>query len=76
MRVTFKILKKDQYQRKAYYAFFKTSFIVVRDRSIFNKSLIDGRTVYEADELKGHEGSVEDIDRLCNELIEIYSRGV
>ncbi|RUM76658.1 MAG: hypothetical protein DSZ11_00285 [Sulfurovum sp.] len=45
---------------------------VVRERSIYDKSLIQGETVFEAKELKGHQTAVDEILSLCYELIEIY----
>ena len=45
---------------------------VIRERSIYDKSLIHGETVFEAKELKGHQGAMDEILSLCYELIEIY----
>jgi len=45
---------------------------VIRERSIYDKSLIHGETVFEAKELKGHKSAKEEILSLCYELIEIY----
>ncbi len=45
---------------------------IIRDRSIYNESLIDGRTVFEASELNGHRDAVSEILSLCYELIDIH----
>jgi chromosome partitioning protein len=45
---------------------------IVRDRSIYDKSFIDGRTIFEAPELKGHEGAMDEILSVCYELIEMH----
>jgi chromosome partitioning protein len=45
---------------------------VVKDRSIYDKSFIDGRTVFEANELKGHKSAVDEILSISYELIEIH----
>ena len=45
---------------------------VVRERGIYDKSFIDGRTVFEADEIEGHEVAMDEILSVCYELIEIY----
>jgi len=43
---------------------------IVRDRSIYDKSLIDGRSVFEASELKGHDMAMDEIFSICYEVIE------
>ena len=48
---------------------------IVRDRSIYDKSFIDGRTVFEASELKGHEMAMDEIFSVCYELIEMHVEG-
>jgi len=45
---------------------------VIRERSIYDKSLIHGETVFETKELKGHQSATEEILSLCYELIEIH----
>ena len=45
---------------------------IVRDRSIYDKSFIDGRTIFEATELKGHKEAMDEILSVCYELIEIH----
>ena len=45
---------------------------IVRDRSIYDKSFIDGRTIFEAAELKGHKEAMDEILSVCYELIEIH----
>lgn len=50
----------------------KMIITIVRDRSIYNESLIDGRTVFEASELKGYKEAMSEILSLCYELIDIY----
>jgi len=45
---------------------------IVRERAIYDKSLIEGRTVFEANELEGHEMAVDEILSICYELIEIH----
>ncbi|CAA6814990.1 MAG: Plasmid partitioning protein ParA [uncultured Sulfurovum sp.] len=45
---------------------------IVRDRSIYDKSFIDGRTIFEAPELKGHENAMDEMLSVCYELIEIH----
>jgi chromosome partitioning protein len=45
---------------------------VVKDRSIYDKSFIYGRTVFEVNELKGHNDAINEILSLCYELIEIH----
>jgi chromosome partitioning protein len=52
-----------------YMNMFKT---IIRDRSIYDKSFIDGRTVFEASDLKGHKEAMDEISSLCHELIEIH----
>ena len=44
---------------------------VVRERSIYDKSLIEGESVLEAKELKGHQSARDEILSLCYELIEL-----
>jgi len=46
---------------------------IIRDRPIYNKSFIDGRSVQEATELKGHKDATEEMDMLSKRLIEIYN---
>ena len=48
---------------------------IVRDRGIYDKSFIDGRTVFEAPELKGHEAAMDEILSICYELIELHVKG-
>lgn len=48
---------------------FKT---IVKDRAIYDKSFIDGRTVFEASDLKGHEEAMDEILSVCYELIEMH----
>jgi chromosome partitioning protein len=48
---------------------FKT---IVKDRSIYDKSFIDGRTVFEASELKGHKEAMDEMLSICYELIEMH----
>ena len=45
---------------------------IVRDRSIYDKSFIDGRTIFEAPELKGHENAMDEMLSVCYELIEMH----
>lgn len=45
---------------------------IVRERAIYDKSLIEGRTVFEANELEGHEVAMDEILSICYELIEIH----
>ena len=45
---------------------------VIKDRTIYNESLIDGRTVFEATKLNGHKSARDEILSLCYELIEIH----
>ena len=45
--------------------------IIVRDRAIYDKSFIDGRTVFEASELKGHKEAMDEILSICYKLMEI-----
>ena len=45
---------------------------IVRERAIYDKSFIDGRTVFEADDIEGHEVAMDEILSVCYELIEIY----
>ena len=45
---------------------------IVRDRDIYDKSFIDGKTVFEASDLKGYEKASNDILSICYELIEIH----
>ena len=45
---------------------------IIRERFIYDKSFIDGRTVFEASELKGHESAMDEILSVCYELIEIH----
>jgi chromosome partitioning protein len=45
---------------------------IVRERAIYDKSFIDGRTVFEASELQGHENAIDEILSVCYELIEIH----
>lgn len=45
---------------------------MVKDRVIYDKSLIDGRTVLEANDLKGHKESIHEILSICHELIELH----
>jgi|GEM_PF-1582716 len=44
---------------------------IVRNRSIYDKSLIDGRTIFEAESLKGYSEAKDEILSLCYELIKI-----
>ena len=48
---------------------FKT---IVRERAIYDKSFIDGRSVFEANELEGYKMAMDEILSVCHELIEIY----
>ena len=43
---------------------------IIRDRGIYDKSFIDGRTVFEAPELKGHEEAVNEILTATYEIID------
>ncbi len=45
---------------------------IVRERAIYDKSFIDGRTLFEADDIEGHEVAMDEILSVCYELIEIY----
>ncbi len=45
---------------------------IVRDRAIYDKSFIDGRSVFEASELEGHKSAMDEILSICYELIEIH----
>jgi len=45
---------------------------VVRYRSIYDKSFINGRSIFEANELKGHKKAMDEILSVCYELIEIH----
>jgi len=45
---------------------------IVRERAIYDKSFIDGRSVFEANELNGYEVAMDEILSVCYELIEIY----
>ena len=45
---------------------------IVRDRAIYDKSFIDGQTVFEANELKGQKEAMDEILSICYELIEIH----
>jgi chromosome partitioning protein len=45
---------------------------IIRDRAIYDKSFIDGRTVFEASDLKGHKEAMDEILSICYELIEIH----
>jgi chromosome partitioning protein len=45
---------------------------IVRERAIYDKSFIDGRTVFEANELKGHENAMDEMLSICYELIKIH----
>ncbi len=47
---------------------------VIRERSIYDKSLIHGESVFEAKELKGHKSAKDEILSLCYELIEKNER--
>ena len=46
---------------------------VIRERSIYDKSLIHGESVFEAKELKGHKSAKDEILSLCYELIDIQN---
>lgn len=46
--------------------------LVIRERAVYNKSFIDGRTVFESSELKGSIYAVKEIDDLSFELLKIY----
>ena len=46
---------------------------VIRERSIYDKSLIHGERVFEAKELKGHKSAKDEILSLCYELIDIQN---
>ena len=45
--------------------------LVIRDRAIYDKSLIEGKAVQEADDLKGHEAASLELTALAKALIEI-----
>jgi cellulose biosynthesis protein BcsQ len=45
---------------------------MVRYRSIYDKSFINGRTVFEANKLKGHKKAMDEILSVCYELIDIH----
>ena len=45
---------------------------IIRDRGIYDKSLVEGKTVQETPELKGHEDASYEINKLAEELINIY----
>ena len=45
---------------------------IVRERSIYDKSFIDGRTVFEANEIKGHDNAMDEMLSVCYELIEMH----
>jgi chromosome partitioning protein len=47
---------------------------IVRDRAIYDKSLVDGRTVFEASDLKGHESAVSEMLAVCYELMKIHTK--
>jgi len=46
--------------------------LMIRDRPIYNKSFIDGRSVHEATDLKGSEYAANEIDALSKRLLDIY----
>ncbi len=46
---------------------------VIRERSIYDKSMIQGESVFEAKELKGHKSAKDEILSLCYELIDIQN---
>ena len=46
--------------------------LVIRERAIYNKSFISGRSIYEAKELSGHKDSTNEFDKLSQKLLEIY----
>jgi chromosome partitioning protein len=48
--------------------------LMIRDRPIYNKSFIDGRSVHEATDLKGSEYAAEEIDALSERLLNIYKQ--
>ena len=45
--------------------------LIIRDRGIYDKSLIEGKTVQEANDLKGHEAASDEMEKLAKALIEI-----
>ena len=45
---------------------------IVRDRAIYDKSLVDGRSVFEASDIKGHEAAVSEMLAVCYELMKIH----
>ncbi len=49
---------------------------IIRDRAVYDKSIWEGSTVQEAHTLKGHEDASYEINKLAEELITIYEKGL
>lgn len=45
--------------------------LVIRERAIYDKSLIEGKTVFETPKLKGHEDASNEINRLADQLLKL-----
>ena len=46
--------------------------LAIRERAIYNKSFINGRSIYEAKELSGYKDSINEFNNLSKKLLEIY----
>lgn len=46
--------------------------LIIRDRNIYDKSLIEGKTVQETPERKGYEGASYEIEKLAKTLLQIH----
>jgi chromosome partitioning protein len=64
---------KEMIKNTTHMNMFKT---IVKDRAIYDKSFIDGRTVFEAKELNGHKEAVEEILSICYELLEMHIKNI